>query len=156
MLAATWTAMSSCKWAEMCSWARTQWCVREGGWDRKDGRARTPMVQTCMWVRMFRSGTGMWARMLRRLWSGERGRNCKEDCESEVWFWLRAHISKGEKRTFYIHSFTSHVDYNSPLLNELHIELWTTLEWKKQKLYISLWKQYSSITMLMEDHSVGR
>jgi hypothetical protein len=27
------------------------------------------------------------------------------------------------KKTFYIHSFTSHADYNSPLLNELHIEL---------------------------------
>ena len=30
---------------------------------------------------------------------------------------------KEEKRTFYIHSFTLHVDYNSPLPNELHIEL---------------------------------
>jgi hypothetical protein len=30
---------------------------------------------------------------------------------------------RGEKRTFYIHSFTSYADYNSPLLNELHIEL---------------------------------
>jgi hypothetical protein len=55
---------------------------------------------------------------------------------------------RGGKRTFYIHSFTSHVNYNSPLLNELHIELQTTLEWKKQKLYISLRKQHSGITML--------
>jgi hypothetical protein len=30
---------------------------------------------------------------------------------------------RGEKRIFYIHSFSSHADYNSPLLNELHIEL---------------------------------
>jgi hypothetical protein len=33
--------------------------------DGKDGRARTPMAQTGMWVRTFRVGTGMWTRMLR-------------------------------------------------------------------------------------------
>jgi hypothetical protein len=30
---------------------------------------------------------------------------------------------RGGKRKFYIDSFTSHADYNSPLLNELYIEL---------------------------------
>jgi hypothetical protein len=44
--------------------------------DGKDGRARTPMVQTGiwaqtevadtgMWARTFRAGTGMWVRTLR-------------------------------------------------------------------------------------------
>jgi hypothetical protein len=50
----------------------------KAGADGKDGRARTPMVQTIMWARTeaagtgmwartFRAGTGMWARTLRRV-----------------------------------------------------------------------------------------
>jgi hypothetical protein len=39
----------------------------KAGTDGKDGRARTPMVQTGMWVRMAVASTGMWARTF---WAG--------------------------------------------------------------------------------------
>jgi hypothetical protein len=37
----------------------------KAGADRKDGFARTPMVQTGMWARTAVAGTGMWAQTFR-------------------------------------------------------------------------------------------